>query len=53
MCVMMTEIKTINGGQKDALFKGANVKKLSSLYVKFFAIRLSFQVLLVCDSGCK
>ena len=25
---MMTEIKTIDGGRKDALFRGANIKKL-------------------------
>ena len=29
MCVMMTEIKTINGGQKDALLWRANIKKMS------------------------
>ena len=26
-CVLMTEIKTIEGGQKDALRKRANIKK--------------------------
>ena len=28
MCVMLTEIKTIDCGQKDALFRRANVKKV-------------------------
>ena len=27
MCVMMTEIQTIDGGQKDALLRRANKKK--------------------------
>ena len=27
MCVMMTEIQTIDGGQEDALLKRANIKK--------------------------
>ena len=27
MCVMMTEIQNIEGGQKDVLFRRANIKK--------------------------
>ena len=28
MCVMMTEIQTIDGGQKDVILKMANIKKM-------------------------
>ena len=28
MCVMMTEISTIDGGQKDAFLRRANIKKI-------------------------
>ena len=35
MCVMMTEIKTIDGGQKDALLKTANIKKFILYGIRF------------------
>ena len=31
MCVMMSEIKTIDVDPKDALFKKANIKKIAKL----------------------
>ena len=35
MCVMMTEILTIDNGQRDALLRRANIKKIISLEQQF------------------